>query len=486
MKLFEMRELFLHGIEDKILCKSYFVGGSVRDDILNKEPNDFDIVVNKRNGSFILSNLLKKRFGDSITYPVKMSNYPIYTLTFKENVILGGKTYFTEGIVLEISDTMKENYPDPNSRKRNVTFATIEEDRNRRDFSINSGYMNIYDGEYLETSFMKDIKNGLIKCNDGVDFDKIFIEDPLRILRGLVFSVRLGYEIEKKTFESMCKNANRLSIISRERINKEIEKAFNLPLGAYNIVKKMSETGVLKYVFPDIENQKKVYQWVNLDGKYYSDSRGIHLEGETVYDHTLSTLRHIDKGWENGICALFHDIGKTNYTRKQLPNETVSFSGHDSFGLFGYENRFKRYYKFTNSLIDKILFVCKNHMRIYHMKEATDKSLRRFIREIGDNDLDLLFRVCEADTLGTEKSEDAKFSKLDYSLIQRINKLRYEQEEVKEKNIINGNDIMEYFEIPSGKLVGEMLRFAMELQDEIGSSITKDYVIEELKKRYNK
>ena len=138
MKLFEMRELFLNGIEDKILSKSYFVGGSVRDDILNKEPNDFDIAVNKRNGSFILSNLLKKRFGDSITHPVKMSNYPIYTLTFKENIILGGKTYFTEGIVLEISDTMKENYPDPNSRKRNVTFATIEEDRNRRDFSINS------------------------------------------------------------------------------------------------------------------------------------------------------------------------------------------------------------------------------------------------------------------------------------------------------------------------------------------------------------
>lgn len=486
MRLDEMRALLLSCIDDNILSKSYFVGGCVRDEFLNKEPNDFDLVVNKHNGASILSFLIKKHFNNKITYPVKMKNYPIYSLMFRDDIKIGDKIFPTKNIMLEISDTMSEVYIDKNSRQRKVTFASLEEDKKRRDFSINSGYMNVKSGEYLDYDFLKDIKNGLIKCNDGVDIDKIFTEDPLRILRGLVFSVRFGFSIEKNTLESMRKNSDRLTIISRERINKEMEKAFNLPYGAYNIVKKMSELGVLQYVFPDIEKQKSVYQWVNLDGKYYSDSRGVHLEGETVYDHTLFTLKHIESGWENGICALFHDIGKTKFTRKQLPNETVSFLGHDSFGLEGYENRFKRYYKFSNSLVEKILFVCKNHMKIYRMKDASEKTLRRFVREIGDNDLGLLFRVCAADTLGTEKSDDAKFSKLDYSLIERIDTLRQEQEEVREKNIINGNDIMELFEIPSGKLVGEMLEFALELQDEKGKSITKDYVIDELKKKYNK
>ena len=478
-----MREV-LSVLNDRILKSSYFVGGSVRDDVIGIEPNDFDLVVNKQNGASILSRLIKNQFGDYITHPVKMKNYPIYTLTFKKDIDIGGNLYKTNGISLEIADTMTEYYPDKNSRKRFVKFANLEEDKNRRDFSINSGYLNISDGEYLDRDFITDIKNEIIKCNNGVDYDKIFMEDPLRILRGLVFSVRYGYKIDNDTKESMKKQSYRLQIVSRERINKEIEKAFNVENGAYTLVKLMSEIDILKYVFPDIERQKKVYQWVNIDGKYYSDSRGIHLEGKTVYDHTLFTLKHIAKGYENGICALFHDIGKTNFTRKQLPNETVSFAGHDSYGLNGIENRLKKHYKFSNDLVNKIMFVCKNHMRIYHLKEASDKTLRRFIREIRDNDLDLLFRVCDADTKGTEKSEEAKFSKLNYELIERINKLKEETEEVKEKNILNGNDIMEIFSIPSGKLVGEILEKVSEMQYEYGNSLTKEFVIEELQKQY--
>lgn len=483
MKLEEVREL-LNVIEDKILFDSYFVGGCVRDEFLNREPNDFDLVVNKQNGASILSFLIKKHFGNKVSYPVKMKKYPIYSLTFKGDVKVGDKFYNTKDVTLEISDTMTESYPNKNSRQRKVVYANLKEDKERRDFSINSGYMNIKSGKCLDYDFLCDIKKGVIKCNEGVDYDKIFFEDPLRILRGLVFSVRFGFEIEEKTKDSMKRQSNRLECISRERMNKEVEKAFNVENGAYQLIKKMSEMDILKYVFPDIERQKNVYQWVNIDGKYYSDSRGIHLEGETVYDHTLFTLKHIEKGWENGICALFHDIGKTNYTRKQLPNETVSFAGHDAFGLNGLENRLKKKYKFSNDLVNKILFVCKNHMRIYHLQEASDKTLRRFIREIKDNDLDLLFRVCDADTKGTEKSEDAKFSKLNYSLVERINNLKNEKEETQEKNILTGDDIMEIFSIPSGKKVGELLRIVTDLQDEYGNSLTKEFAIDELKKRY--
>ena len=489
LTLLELRKIFIPILEfdNELKEKSYFVGGCVRDYLRQKTPNDIDIVINIKDGSIKFCEAIYTFYKGKVTKPCRLGNYPILSITFKDNIFIDGIKYNTKGILIEVADTMKEEYHDVNSRQRYVEFSTLEDDIARRDFTINSGLMNIYNGTIEElTSTSEDIKKKLIRCNPNVNKDKIFSDDPLRILRGLVFSIRFNYKIEKDTEKAMIRNRERLRIVARERINKEMDKVFNIEHGAYKIIKYLDRLGMLEIIAPHIARQKEIYQWNIKDNKLIPDSRGIHLEGPTVFHHTLNVLKYTKKGTLNALCSIFHDIGKTKDTREQLDNGIVSFKGHDEFGAKNLEKLLKNFYKIDGEIAKKVTFVCKFHMRVYKLHEASDKAIRRFIRDTqNDDNRKLLYELCIADTKGTKKSSEALFSKIDKELISRINNIAERQNilQMKKKKILSGNDIMELFNLKQGKEVGRLLSILEDIEDEFGESLTKDIAIDELFKR---
>ena len=200
--------------ETDLFNKVYFVGGCVRDFIRNEDPKDIDLVINHNKGSLKLGLIIHNLFREETTFPYRLGNYPIRSISFKNNVKFNGRLYNVAGLDLEIAETMVEEFSDFNSRQRNVKYTdSLKDDVFRRDFSINSGLMNL-NGELIRISktFEQDIKNGIIKCNDGVDKDKIFSDDPLRCIRAATFSARFNWKIDKETVEAIRRNAERIKI----------------------------------------------------------------------------------------------------------------------------------------------------------------------------------------------------------------------------------------------------------------------------------
>lgn len=480
----DIRYLIKQVIKDnEFACKTYFVGGCVRDYVCGKDPKDIDIIVNIENGSKILSKMLKDKYGKNITYPCKMGHYPIYSVTFTNDILINGKILNVKNISIEIADTMKEEFHDENSRQRNVTFASLEEDVLRRDFSINSGLISIINGDIVDaTTFNDDIHNKIIRCNVGVDKNKIFSDDPLRILRGCVFYARFGWQIEEETKKAMINNAYRLEIVSKERITSEIKKAFNVTFGAYRLVSILNQLNILKYIFPHLEDSKNVLQWIDTNTP---DIRNIHLEGCSVFHHNMAVLRHTKTGVVNAFASIFHDIGKTNKIR-QVVDGKVRFINHEFVGKNIAKNVLKNFYKLDNKTINLICFLIENHMKMHQLIELNDKNIRKFIAETENEEKrNYLFDLCNADSLGTIiKYEDNSIDgNLAHWEIQEriINLIEKDKNISKFKYLFNGNELMEILHIEKPcKLVGVACQILKELQYEYGNSIEIKETIKEL------
>ena len=469
--------------------RTYFVGGCVRDYILGKNPSDIDVVVNIEGGAAALSKMLKEKYGDNITNPCVLGHYPIYSVTFTNDVLCNGKLYKVNGIVIEIAETMREEFHDENSRQRNVKFASLEEDVLRRDFSINSGLISIIDGDIVDaTTFKNDIQQKIIRCNVGVDKDKIFSDDPLRILRGCVFHARFGWKIEKQTQEAMTRNAHRLEIVSKERITFEIKKAFGVNFGAYRLVAILDKLNILKYVFPHLEASKNVLQWVSKD---QIDIRNIHLEGYSVFHHNLNVLRHTKKGVINAFASIFHDIGKNENCREVVDGK-VRFIHHEYIGKNIAKKVLKDFYKLDNNTVNLVCFLIENHMKMHQLVELNDKNIRRFIAETeSDEKRQYLFDLCNADSLGTLiKYEDGSIdgNLAHYEIQDRINELIEKDKANASKSVVlfNGFELMEILHIEKPcKLVGEAHKILMEIQYEYGNDIDKELAKQLLIEKFN-
>lgn len=239
----------------------YVVGGYVRDFVMNIEPKDLDLVVDLNKGNIDFANAIKKTYPNITTNPIKLGAYPIRQIQF---------TDLDETI--EIADTMKETFPDKFSRQRNVIFASLKEDIDRRDFTINSLLLDLTTNNIIDlVGGINDIKNRIIRCNSNVNPEEIFSADPLRILRGIRFSVKYGFQIEEKTFNAMKKVGERITILSNERIYAELKHICKVKKGLKNAVILMDKLDILKYIFPEVDHLKTIYQ--------APDSRLIHLEG---------------------------------------------------------------------------------------------------------------------------------------------------------------------------------------------------------------
>ncbi|MCK9615191.1 MAG: hypothetical protein M0R48_06780 [Candidatus Omnitrophica bacterium] len=240
---------------------TFSVGGYVRDSILKNLPKDLDIVIDIKGGPEKLTKQLHALFSKETTNPINMGNYPIWQITFKEDIIFEGETYRTKGAVIEFAETMKESYPDPNSRQRSTEFADLGEDVKRRDFTTNMMMKDLSNGEFIDLTGVSksDIQKGILRGHPDVDFNKILNQDALRMIRLVRFICKYNWTVPLSVLKAVKANSSRIQTISEERIRDELIKIMKLGK-LQKAIKFFDSTGLLKYIFPEIESLKGVKQ----------------------------------------------------------------------------------------------------------------------------------------------------------------------------------------------------------------------------------
>jgi len=445
--------------------KVFAVGGYVRDELLGKTSKDLDIAVELPGGAEALANYIHDIFPGDVSTPRKLgSGYPIWGITFKNNVMYNNHAYQVRGADLDIADTQTERFPDAFSRQREVQYGTLDEDVRRRDFTVNMLMKDLTTGKIVDLSGtgVSDLKNGLLRHHPDVSPDEMFGNDPLRMLRLIRFMVKYNWDAHPDLIKAIKRNAERINIISAERIRDELVKIMNLG-GLNKAIRFMADTGLLRYVMPEIEELRGVQQ----DDKY-------HAEGD-VFEHTMRVLEKAKPTPEAQLAALLHDAGKPAV--QEFVGDRIKFIGHEKVSGEIAEALLRRL-KFDNNTIKKVRSVVENHMRAHTSAEWTNKAVRKFIRETADF-IDDLLDLTEIDALSSiTPSGEPKENPIPY-LRKRIK----EQENipVRTKPILSGKDIMNILDIPPSPEVGKVLNMLQDIYDEMaakGVEMTREEAID--------
>jgi putative nucleotidyltransferase with HDIG domain len=310
----------------------------------------------------------------------------------------------------------------------------------------------------------EDLKKGILRGHPEVSTDKMFSEDPLRLIRLIRIQAKNGFHIPVDVIKAVRRNSDRIKIVSAERIMEELEKIMKLGK-LRQAVKFFKITGLLEHIFPEVNKLINVQQ-----GKEH------HAEGD-VFKHTMKVLENAPATVEGQMSALLHDIGKP--ATQTLVENAIHFYAHEDIGGEIAEAMLRRL-KFDGKSIDKIKKVVKNHMRPYDLAAAGEKAIRKFIRDVGDELVDSILELVKADELGS-LPYDAKNSVYD-DLKKRIEKIRSSPTKVMRKPILDGNEIMGLFkdkgkELAPGPKIKEIQNFLFELTDHYasqGKELTKE------------
>ncbi|CAN5419087.1 HD domain-containing protein [soil metagenome] len=420
---------------EKVLnFQSYVIGGFVRDLILKKSSKDIDIVC----------------VGSGVELARKVAE-ELKSLNNEEVNISIFKTYGTamlhfKDLEVEFVGARKESY-NRNSRKPVIENGSLEDDQNRRDFTINALAISLNEGDYgkLIDPFegLIDIKRKIIKT--PLDPEITFSDDPLRIMRGIRFASQLSFDIAPETFEAMMQNKQRLEIVSQERIIDELNKIILSPVPSYGF-KLLFHAGILHIIFPEMV---ALYGVEKIDGKGHKDN----------FYHTLQVLDNIAKVSDSlwlRWAAILHDIAKP-LTKRFDKKAGWTFHGHEDKGARMVSQIFR---KLKLPLNEKMKFVeklVKLHLRpIALVKEdITDSAVRRLLFEAGDT-IDDLMKLCKADI--TSKN-DIKVNKY----LRNFDQVEKKMQEVEEKDqirnfqpAVTGDDIMNMFNLKPSRTVGEI------------------------------
>lgn len=398
----------------------WLVGGAVRDKLLGKpEPTDFDIVLERN--ALELAHLLWEHEVSEI-FPV---TYPRF----------GTAMVRVQGTTVELITARKESY-DEESRKPEVEPATLEEDALRRDFTVNTLLENLHTGETRDPlgSGLSDLKAKVLRT--PLDPHATFFDDPLRMLRAIRFKQQLGFELAPGLKEAIQKEAERLSIISEERIRDELSKML-IMAGASQSMRDLMETGLLEQFAPEFLDMVGVEQ-----GTFH------HLD---VWDHTLLVLDNAGPGSLTlSLSALLHDIGKPA-TRFIDEEGNTRFFGHEAIGA-EIAWRMLHRLKFSNDQIEPVVRLVKNHMRLGSMAEFTPAAARRLIRDM-DGQVDDLLHLVEADANALAPGVRA----LDLEPIrERLKEVAQATPRSSLESPLSGEEIMNLLHIPPGPEVGKI------------------------------
>ncbi len=429
------KEIFhkISAVADRLGVECYVVGGYVRDIFLERPSDDIDVVVV---GSGIeVASALKKDLGRKAHLNV-----------FRNFGTAQVKFYDTE---VEFVGARKESYSH-DSRKPIVENGTLEDDQNRRDFTINAMAICLNKDRFGE---LVDPFNGIADMEDGIiatplDPEITFSDDPLRMMRCIRFATQLNFQIEDETFEALELMAQRIKIVSGERIAVELNKIMMASHPSIGF-EYLQRCGLLQIILPELSALDIVEK---REGKAHKNN----------FHHTLEVLENVcqhDASLWLRWSALLHDIGKIK-TKRWEPKVGWTFHNHNYIGGKMVPDIFRRLKLPMGAEMRYVQKLVELHMRPIAIadEEVTDSAVRRLLNDAGD-DIDDLMTLCEADI--TSKNEVRK-----QMFLENFRMVREKLTDLKEKDykrllqpVIDGNEIMELFHLPPSREVGILKQY---------------------------
>ena len=415
---------------DRLGLECYVIGGYVRDIFLHRDSTDIDVVVV---GSGIdLAQAVAQRLG-------KGAHLSVFK-TYGTAQVKRGK------IELEFVGARRESYQH-DSRNPIVEDGTLEDDQNRRDFTINAMAVCLNKDRYGE---LLDPFGGIHDMNEctirtPLDPDITYSDDPLRMMRAIRFATQLGFYLDRETFESIERNAGRIKIITKERIVEELNKIMlsRKPSVGWILLDK---TGLLPLIFPELSALKGVE---TKDGKGHKD----------VFFHTLQVLDNLAQKSDNlwlRWAALLHDIGKPK-SKAWDDQAGWTFRNHNYLGAKMIPRIFKTMKMPQNEKMQYVIKMVDLHMRPINLIEdtVTDSAVRRLLFEAGD-DIDDLMLLCDADITSKNEEKVRRFHK-NYELVRQ--KMIELEEKDRIRNFqppVRGEEIMQLLNLEPCARVGEL------------------------------
>lgn len=413
---------------DRMGLEAYVIGGYVRDYYLHRKSKDVDVVV--AGSGVAVAEELGRELG------VKVTIFKTY----------GTAMLQWRGIEVEFVGARRESYS-PQSRNPHVEPGTLRDDQCRRDFTINALAWSLNAATFGELvdpfGGMEDMEDCIIRT--PLEPDKTFSDDPLRMMRGVRFASQLGFDIDEETFDGMCRQADRIKIITKERISVELNKILASPAPSIGL-RLMHQTGLLKHILPEVEAMSGV------------ERRGKHGHKDN-FEHTMKVLDNVAKRSDDlwlRWAALLHDIGKPQ-TKAYDPRAGWTFHQHEALGSKLVPQIFRRLRLPLNEpmrFVQKMVFL---HMRPIVLSEdlVTDSAVRRLLFEAGD-DIEKLMTLCEADITSGIDSKVQRFLR-NFELVRA--KLHDLEERDRIRNFqppITGDIIMRTYNLPPCGIIGEI------------------------------
>ena len=455
---------------DRLGLECYVVGGYVRDIFLERPSNDIDVVV--VGSGIALAEELKRALGRKAHLSV-FRNFGTAQVKFRQR----GVEYEVEFV-----GARKESYSH-DSRKPVVEDGTLEDDQNRRDFTINAMAICLNRARFGE---LVDPFNGLADLEDGIiatplDPEITFSDDPLRMMRCIRFATQLNFQIEDATFEALQRMADRIKIVSGERIKDELNKIILAPHPSIGF-ELLQRAGLLQIILPELSALDIVEQ---KNGKAHKNN----------FYHTLEVLENVVRSEELSVkraasatalpasagnpssvggnptpaaanaslylrwAALMHDVGKTK-SKRWDPVAGWTFRNHNAIGAKMVPVIFRRLMLPMDAKMKYVQKLVDLHMRPIAIAddEVTDSAVRRLLNDAGE-DIDDLMTLCEADI--TSKNEVKK-----KIFLENFRMVREKLADLKEKDyvrllqpVVDGNEIMEMFHLKPSREVGILKQY---------------------------
>lgn len=423
----------ISSVADDLGLECYVVGGYVRDIFLERPSNDIDVVVV---GSGIeVASALKQRLGRKAHLSV-FRNFGTAQVKYRDTEV-------------EFVGARKESYSH-DSRKPIVENGTLEDDQNRRDFTINAMAICLnkeYFGELVDPFYgIEDLEDGIIRT--PLDPDITFSDDPLRMMRCVRFATQLRFMIEEETFDALVRNAERIKIVSGERIKDELNKIMMCPQPSRGIVD-LYRCGLLQLILPELTALDVVE---TREGRAHKNN----------FYHTLEVLDNVSKKSDNlwlRWAALLHDVGKPRSKRWDA-SAGWTFHNHNFIGAKMVPQIFRRMslpldmkMKYVKKLVDL-------HMRPIVIADeiVTDSAVRRLMNDAGD-DIDDLMLLCEADITSKNEARKKMFLENFRMVREKLADLKVKDYRRVLQPVIDGDEIMQLFHLPPSREVGVLKQY---------------------------